>query len=122
MKRVDVREFCDRAARYLAGDDVLSVERHGQPIGYYIPVGASRLNQREEFAQALERREEPAQALERLESEQALERLEQTIQSVLAQSGMSRDELADLFDLSKPLPDPLQHHDVAAAETRTPDR
>lgn len=95
MKRVGVREFRDHAARYLTGDDVLAVERHGQPIGFYIPMRASRLSQSEESAQALEWREESAQALERLE---------QAIQSALAQTGMSRDELADLFDLNKPLP------------------
>lgn len=33
-----------------------------------------------------------------------MERLEQLIAQVLARTGMSEDEFADLFDLSKPFP------------------
>ena len=50
MKRVGVREFRDHATHYLSGDEVLVIERHGAPIGFYIPTGAGR---RESFAQAL---------------------------------------------------------------------
>ena len=83
MKRVGVREFRDHATRYLAGSEVLAVERHGQTIGFYVPTGASR---EENLAQALDR-------------------LEQMVQRVLAETGMTEDELSDLFDLKKPLPD-----------------
>ena len=38
MKRVGIREFRDRASQYLASNEVLTVERHGRPIGFYIPV------------------------------------------------------------------------------------
>jgi hypothetical protein len=38
VKRVGIREFRDRASHYLASAEVLAVERHGQPIGFYIPV------------------------------------------------------------------------------------
>lgn len=84
MKRVGVREFRNHATRYLAGDEVLAIERHGQPIGFYIPAQASK---QESFAQALER-------------------LEQTVQRVLAETGMSEEELSRLYDLTEPLPDP----------------
>jgi len=84
MKHVGVREFRDHATQYLSGDEVLAVERHGEPIGFYIPTTANR---RERF-------------------EQALERLEQTVQRIVVETGMSEDELADLFDLNKPVPDP----------------
>ncbi|MGH2531794.1 MAG: hypothetical protein ACRDJW_05755 [Thermomicrobiales bacterium] len=83
MKRVGVREFRDHATKYLAGDEVLAIERHGDPIGFYIPTKASR---REPY-------------------HDALERLGQTVQRVLARTGMTEDELADLFDWKKPLPD-----------------
>jgi hypothetical protein len=33
---VGVREFRNQATQYLAGDEVLAIERHGQPIGFYI--------------------------------------------------------------------------------------
>ena len=83
MKRVGVREFRDHATQYLAGDEVLLVERHGEPIGFYIPTGASR---RESFAQALDR-------------------LEQTVQQVLTETGLSEEELSRLYDLGEPVPD-----------------
>lgn len=83
MKRVGVREFRDRATRYLAGDEVLAIERHGQPIGFYIPTGAS-----------------PAESLA-----QALERLERTVQQVVGETGLSEEELGRLYDLSRPVPD-----------------
>ncbi len=83
VKHVGVREFRDHATQYLSGDEVLAVERHGEPIGFYIPTSANR---RERF-------------------EQALERFEQTVQRMVAETGMSEDELADLFDLKQPLPD-----------------
>jgi hypothetical protein len=83
MKRVGVREFRDHATQYLASDEVLAIERHGQPIGFYIPTGKSR---QENF-------------------QEALARLEQTVGQVLAETGMSEDQLARLFDLNEPLPE-----------------
>lgn len=83
MKHIGVREFRDHATRYLAGDEVLAIERHGQPIGFYIPTAASRIEARAH----------------------AMERLERTIQRVLAQTGLTEDELADPFDLNKPVPE-----------------
>ena len=83
MKRVGVREFRDHATRYLGGDEVLAIERHGQPIGFYIPTaprpGAS-------FAQALER-------------------LEQTVRHVRLQTGLSEDELSRLYELTERVPE-----------------
>lgn len=81
MKRVGVREFRDHATHYLAGDDVLAIERHGQPIGFYIPAKARR----------------PAV------STAALERLERAIERVVAQTGFSEDDLVRFFDLSQPM-------------------
>jgi hypothetical protein len=86
MKRIGVREFRDHATKYLAGDEVLAVERHGEPIGFYVPTGKSR---QENFAEALER-------------------LEQTVQRVLAETGMSEEQLGRLFDLNVPLTDEAQ--------------
>ncbi len=82
MKRVGVREFRDHATQYLAGNEVLTIERHGQPIGFYIPTGASP---QESFAQALER-------------------LERTVQRVVAETGLTEEELSRLFDLNQPVP------------------
>jgi len=38
MKDVGVREFRDRASRYLSGDEPLAVRRHGRVLGFYVPV------------------------------------------------------------------------------------
>ena len=89
MKRVGVREFRDHATQYLAGDEVLAIERHGNPIGFYIPAGSGR-------------RERGAEALERLE---------RTIGRVLSETGLTEEELSRLFDLSKPIPDPSRRHE-----------
>jgi hypothetical protein len=95
MKSVGVREFRDHATQYLAGDEPLAIERHGQTIGYYIPVGPTR---KERFATALVR-------------------LEQLTQQIMDETGLTEEELSHLFDLSQPLPDPLPE----LPRKRTPD-
>jgi hypothetical protein len=82
MKRVGVREFRDHATRYLAGDDVLAIERHGEPIGFYVPA---RTGRDESFARALAR-------------------LEETVRRVTAETSLSEEELSRLFDVKQPLP------------------
>jgi len=57
------------------------VEKHGQLIGYYIPASrASQEKIREDVAQ-----------------------LAIAVKQALDETGMTEDELADLFDLNKPL-------------------
>jgi hypothetical protein len=38
MKHVGVREFRDKATYYLKLGKPLAIERHGEVIGYYLPV------------------------------------------------------------------------------------
>ncbi len=38
MRRVGVREFKEHASALLSGSEPLLVERHGTPIGYYVPI------------------------------------------------------------------------------------
>ena len=83
MKRVGVREFRDHATQYLAGDEVLAIERHGQPIGFYVPTGTSR---REHYSEALAR-------------------LEATVRRILDETGMSEEELSGFFNLSTTPPE-----------------
>lgn len=96
MKKVGVRMFRDHATQYLAGDEVLAVERHGEPIGFYIPTGKGR----------------------RVSFDEALGRLEQTVQQVLAETGMSEEDLSRLFDLNEPLPEPTHE---AISSSHAPD-
>jgi antitoxin (DNA-binding transcriptional repressor) of toxin-antitoxin stability system len=97
MRRVGIREFRDHATQYLGGDEVLAIERHGQPIGFYIPTGASR---QESFLQALER-------------------LEQTVQQVLAETGLSEEELSRMYDLAASVPErPRQRRKESVSDAR----
>jgi hypothetical protein len=76
LKNVGVREFRDHATTYLSGPDPVAVSKHGQVIGFYIPV---------------ERDQEQAK--------RSLEKLGATVEKVLADSGLSEEEVAQLFDL-----------------------
>src|SRR5688572_14737191 len=84
MRRVGVREFRDHATRYLHGDEPLAIERHGETIGYYYPTKS------------------PAR---KARAAEAMRKFEETIEKVLAETGMTEEELASFFDLSRPLPD-----------------
>ena len=89
MRSVGVRDFRDHATAYLAGNESLAIERHGKTIGYYIPVDRSR----------------PAPSRERLLA--ALDKMQAMAARIREETGLTEDELADLFDYKKPLPDPL---------------
>ncbi len=81
LKNVGVREFRDHATTYLSGSDPIAVSKHGQVIGFYLPV---------------ERDSEQAK--------RAIENLGRSVEKVLEETGMSEDELAMLFDLRRALP------------------
>ncbi len=80
MRHVGVREFRDKATAYLSGNEVLTVEKHGQPIGYYIP--APKVNPEE--------------------TQEALARFNAAVKRLLNESGMTQEELSDFLDLTKP--------------------
>ncbi len=82
MKTVGVREFNEHVADYSSVGEMITVGRDGEPIGYYIPI----------------RKRDPER------TKQALEQLERAVQRALDETGMTEDELADLFDVSKPFP------------------
>ena len=84
MKHVGVRDFRDHATQYLAGDEPFVVERHGMPLGWYLPIGTqSRKGSKE--------------------AKEALDRLDRTVRTILEETGMSEAELARYFDLSVPV-------------------
>ncbi len=87
VKRVGVKEFRDRATGYFKEAEPIAVERHGRLIGFYIPVEPKRTVQDE------------------VELKEALARLDASVKRVLEESGMTEDELADYFDLNKPIPE-----------------
>lgn len=87
MKHVGVREFKNKATHLFKDAEPVAIERHGRLIGFYIPV---------------ESREEDEEA--RLKA--ALSRLDEAVSRALEETGLTEDELAEHFDLSKPMPDP----------------
>lgn len=40
MRHIGIREFKDHATTMLSGEETLVIERHGRPIGFFIPVEA----------------------------------------------------------------------------------
>lgn len=89
MKRIGVREFRDHATHYLSGQEVLAIERHGRPVGFYVPTEVGR---EETFAEALKR-------------------LESQVMDVLAETGLSEEELSRLYDLDEPLAASERRHE-----------
>ena len=79
MKSVGIREFRDKVSQYLSSKEALAVKRHGKLVGFYIPVEQS----------------------EEIEIELALQRLNQTLEKVIAESGMDEATLARALDLSQ---------------------
>ena len=79
VKRIGVGEFREHAEEYLAGDEVLTVECQGRPMGVYIPFQSATPDA----------------------SQKALLRLEQAVAKARDVNHLTEDELADLLDLSK---------------------
>lgn len=82
LKSVGVREFRDHATSYLSGSDPIAVNKHGHVIGFYIPVERDRE-----------------------QAKRAIESLGHTVEKILEETGMSEEELAQLFDLRRPMPE-----------------
>jgi len=58
MRKVGIREFRDNATTLLAAGETLLVERHGHPVGYFVPIkqkGTEEADAMRQLAEALER-------------------------------------------------------------------
>lgn len=96
MKRVGVSEFRRHTSKYVLEGEALAIEQDGQTVGFYIPAVASR---------------------KKKNAAESLKRLEETVQRVMAETGLSEEELSQLFDLNQPLPDlPLRHRPAPVAD------
>jgi antitoxin (DNA-binding transcriptional repressor) of toxin-antitoxin stability system len=71
MRSIGVREFRDQATTILAAGETLVIERHGEPIGFFVPIVAT----------------------DRRAGREALGRLGEVVEDVIARSGVSEDEL-----------------------------
>ena len=82
MKRVGIQEFWEQASELLTENEVLTVERQGQAVGVYLPLSSSSDHN----------------------ARDSLAALRAAVAAALANGQMTEDELADLFDLRRPLP------------------
>lgn len=71
MKSVGVREFRDQATTMLGAGETLVIERHGEPIGFFVPITAK----------------------DRRAGRKALGRLVDVVDDVLREAGVDEDEL-----------------------------
>ena len=71
MRTIGVREFRDQATSLLASNETLIIERHGEPIGFYVPIAAK----------------------DRRAGRKALGRLGTIVDDVIARTGIDEDEL-----------------------------
>ncbi len=75
MRAIGVREFRDQATSLLAAGETLVIERHGEAIGFYVPI----------------------QAVDRRRGRDALGRLGSLVDDVLQRSGLDEEELIREF-------------------------
>src|SRR4051794_33688564 len=73
MRSVGVREFRDQATSMMSSGETLVIERHGEPIGFFVPVNAK----------------------DRRAGREVLGQLGAVLEAVRAESGMTEDELVD---------------------------
>ena len=73
MRTVGVREFRDQATSMLGAGETLVIERHGEPIGFFVPISAK----------------------DRRAGRAALGRLGTVVDEVLRAAGVDEDELVE---------------------------
>jgi hypothetical protein len=82
MEHVGVREFRDKATYYLKLGKPLAIERHGEVIGYYLPV----------------RRKDPEEIKRRLEA------FERALEQILKGAELTEEEFAELAERAPKAP------------------
>ena len=78
MRSIGVREFRDQATSMMASGQTLVIERHGEPIGFFVPVVAK----------------------DRKAGRAALGRLGKLVSDVITRTGIDEEKLAR--EMSKP--------------------
>ena len=73
MRSVGVREFRDQATSMMGSGETLVIERHGQPIGFFVPVTAK----------------------DRKRGRKALGRLGAAVTSILQTADMTEDQMVE---------------------------
>jgi antitoxin (DNA-binding transcriptional repressor) of toxin-antitoxin stability system len=55
LEKVNVREFRAHLANYLETDEPVALTRHGETVGFYVPIHRPSINDREAFKDASQR-------------------------------------------------------------------
>ena len=71
MRTIGIREFRDKASSILAGGETLVIERHGEPIGFFVPITAK----------------------DRRTGREVIGRLGRLVEDLVCRSGIDEDEL-----------------------------
>jgi len=82
MRSVGVREFRDHATKMMGSGETLVIERHGQPIGFFVPISAK----------------------DRRAGRKALGRLGDAVDDLLTKTGLDEDQL--ISEVSRPSQEP----------------
>ncbi len=81
MRKVGIREFRDKATSLLATGETLLVERHGHPVGYFVPIKQKGH-----------------------EEADTMQRLAEALEQVVNETGLSEETIAELFTLRRAPP------------------
>lgn len=73
MRSVGVREFRDQATTLMKLGETIRIERHGKPVGFFVPV--------------------PTPKHDRREIDESLDRVGDAVEQVLAQTGLDEEGL-----------------------------
>lgn len=73
MRSVGIREFRDQATTLMKLGETIRIERHGKPVGFFVPV--------------------PTPKHDRHEINESLDRLGEVVERVLAQTGLDEEDL-----------------------------
>ncbi len=73
MRSVGVREFRDQATTLMKLGETIRIERHGKPVGFFVPVPSPKHDHRE--------------------IEESLAQLGDVVERVLAQTGLDEEDL-----------------------------
>ena len=77
MRKVGIREFRDKATTLLATGETLLVERHGHPVGYFVPIK------------------------QKGDETDALQKLGDALERAVNDTGLSEEQLSELFTLHR---------------------
>ena len=73
MRSVGVREFRDQATTLMKLGETIRIERHGKPVGFFVPV--------------------PTPKHDRREIDESLDRVGEVVERVLARTGLDEEDL-----------------------------